>query len=132
MVKEGGYQMRISIAILTFAILTFAAAISLFISGAGASLAPASFGFPTIVQMANSVAWNQDTANAFSFEDVNIDFDGMPFSPGVCLAFPSIQQTSLECQSMSHTEFVQTSEYAAFAYPFVGVGPYGLPVLGFV
>ncbi len=127
MVKEGGYQMRISIAI-----LTFAAAISLFISGAGASLAPASFGFPTIVQMANSVAWNQDTANAFSFEDVNIDFGGMPFSPGVCLAFPSIQQTSIQCQSVSHTDFAQTNEFAAAAFPFVGVGMAGLPGFGFV
>ncbi|AFD00125.1 hypothetical protein Mtc_1371 [Methanocella conradii HZ254] len=117
--------MRISIAI-----LTFAAAISLFISGAGASLAPASFGFPTIVQMANSVAWSQDTANALRYEDVSIDFGGgVPFGP-VSLAFPSIHQTSLECQSMTHTDFAQTSEYAAFAYPFVGVGSYGLPVPG--
>jgi len=127
MVKEGGYQMRISFAIL----MVFTA--SLFIvSGAEASLMPASFGFPTIVQMANSMAWNQDTANALKYEDVSIDFGGgVPFGP-VSLAFPSIHQTSLECQSMTHTDFAQTSEYAAFAYPFVGVGPYGLPGFGFI
>ncbi len=114
------------------AILMVFAAILLIVSGAEASLMPASFGFPTIVQMANSVAWSQDTANALSYEDVSIDFGGgVPFG-AVSLAFPSIHQTSLECQSMTHTDFAQTSEYAAFAYPFVGIGSLGLPAMGFV
>jgi hypothetical protein len=43
--------------------------------------------------------------------------------------FPSIHQTSLQTQSMSHTEFSQTSEYDAVGYPYLSVG--GGPLGGF-
>jgi hypothetical protein len=86
------------------------------------------------VQSSNTVAFNQDTANALDFQDASIDFPllggGLPFG-GVSLAFPSIHQTSLQTQSVTHTSFVQTNEFAEFAFPFVGVGATGIPGFGF-
>jgi len=49
----------------------------------------------------------------------------------VNLAFPSISQTVDQTQTVTHTDFAQTSEFAEFAYPFVGVGPVSLPGFGF-
>jgi len=49
----------------------------------------------------------------------------------VNLAFPSIQQTVIQTQEVTHTDFAQTNEFAEFAYPFVGVGPVALPGFGF-
>lgn len=110
------------------AILIVVAAISVH---AGAQLTSTAFGFPTIVQSSNTIAFQQDTANALDFEDVSIDFGGgVPFG-AVSLAFPSIHQTSLQTQSVTHTSFVQTNEFAEFAYPFAGVGSLGLPGFGF-
>jgi hypothetical protein len=112
-------------------VIMLAAASSFFVFGASAQLIPTSFGFPTIVQSSNTVAFNQDTANALDFQDVSIDFSGgLPFGP-VSLAFPSIHQTSLQTQSVTHTSFVQTNEFAEFAFPFVGVGATGIPGFGF-
>ncbi len=115
-------------------VIMLAAAVSFFVSGASAQLIPTSFGFPTIVQSSNTVAFNQDTANALDFQDVSINFPtmggGLPFG-GVSLAFPSIHQTSLQTQSLTHTSFVQTNEFAEFAFPFVGVGTTGIPGFGF-
>jgi hypothetical protein len=124
-----------------------------------ANLVPTSFGFPVIVQNGTTTAFNQDTASATDFETVNIDIpvftDGtelgastfkngevgddveglqtanvLPFGP-VNLAFPSISQTVMQTQDVTHTDFAQTSEFAEFAYPFVGVGPVCLPGFGF-
>jgi hypothetical protein len=125
---------------------------------ANASLVATSFGFPVIVQNGTTTAFNQDTASATDFETVNIDIpvftdgtelgastfvdgtvDGvsglstanvLPFGP-VNLAFPSISQTVLQTQDVTHTDFAQTSEFAEFAYPFVGVGATSLPGFGF-
>jgi hypothetical protein len=112
-----------------------------------------------IVQNGTTTAFNQDTATATDFEQVNIDIpvftDGtelgastfkngevgddveglqtanvLPFGP-VNLAFPSISQTVMQTQDVTHTDFAQTSEFAEFAYPFVGVGPVCLPGFGF-
>lgn len=117
------------------AIVTLAVAVCFFTIGAHAQLTSTSFGFPTIVQASNSVAWSQDTADALDFQDVSITFpvvgSGVPFGPGVCMAFPNIHQTSLQTQSVTHTDFAQTSQFAEFAYPFVGVGAVGLPGFGF-
>ena|SRR5271157_14842 len=54
----------------------------------------------------------------------------LPFGP-VNLAFPDISQTVDQTQSVTHTDFAQTNEYAEFAYPFVGVGGVSLPGFGF-
>jgi len=54
----------------------------------------------------------------------------LPFGP-VNLAFPDISQTVDQSQSVTHTDFAQTNEYAEFAYPFVGVGGVSLPGFGF-
>jgi|SRR5208337_2349452 len=56
--------------------------------------------------------------------------NALPFGP-VDLAFPDVSQTSDETQSVTHTDFAQTNEYAEFAYPFVGVGGVSLPGFGF-
>jgi hypothetical protein len=101
---------------------------------ASASLVSTSFGFPTIVQSSNAVAFQQDTADAIDFETINIDFPtlaGGLCGAGLGMAFPSISQTSLQSTSMTHTEFAQTSECAQFSYPFVGVGAACLPGFGF-
>src|SRR5271157_448056 len=156
-----------------------------------ANLVPTTFGFPVIVQNGSTSAFNQDTANATDFENINISFpvdigglhlgptsanvgagvgigngagigtDGtgigtgggsgtgedsglnlgvgvgaqvtgniLPFGP-VNLAFPDISQTVDQTQSVTHTDFAQTNEYAEFAYPFVGVGGVSLPGFGF-
>jgi hypothetical protein len=49
------------------------------------------------------------------------------------LGFPAIHQTSVHVQSMSHTEFSQTTEFAAIGYPFasMGPGPFGGFACGF-
>ncbi len=154
-----------------------------------ANLVPTTFGFPVIVQNGTTSAFNQDTACATDFENIDIDFpayfDGLhlgastlnlgvadadssgsivdpaaadavpgaaaaaadgvadafgvgatatanvlPFGP-VNLAFPDIEQTVFQTQQVTHTDFAQTSEFAEFAYPFVGVGPVSLPGFGF-
>jgi len=110
------------------AILIVAAAISVPVS---AQLASTAWGFPTIVQSSNSVAFNQDTANALDYENTNINFPTSFDCGAVGLAFPSISQTSLKTQSMTHTDFAQTNQFAEFSYPFVGVGATGFPGLGF-
>jgi hypothetical protein len=124
---------------------------------ASANLVATSFGFPVIVQSGTTSAFNQDTAFATDFETLDIDFpvftdnaelgafagtaavDGvaltgtanvLPFGP-VNLAFPSISQTVEQTQEVTHTDFAQTSEFAEFAYPFVGVGGCALPGFGF-
>ena len=110
------------------AILIVVAAIAV---PAGAQLTATAFGFPTIVQSSNSVAFQQDTANALDYENVDINF---PTCMDMCtggFAFPSISQTSLQTQSVTHTSYAQTSEFAEFAYPFTSVGSVGLPGFGF-
>ncbi len=114
-------------------VITLAVAICFFTFGANAQLTSTSFGFPTIVQSSNSVAWSQDTANALDYQDASVTFPvaGLAFSPGVCMSFPDIHQTSLQTQSVTHTDYAQTNQFAEFAYPFVGVGAVGLPGFGF-
>ena len=126
---------------------------------ASANLVATTFGFPVIVQNGTTSAFNQDTATATDFENVAINFpvtadgidlgpsvgplaaDGvalgagassnvLPFGP-VNLAFPSISQTVDQTQTVTHTDFAQTNEFAEFAYPFVGVGGVSLPGFGF-
>jgi len=66
------------------------------------------------------------TSAAFGVATANV----LPFGP-VNLAFPSISQTVIQTQNVTHTDFAQTNEFAEFAYPFVGVGPVALPGFGF-
>jgi hypothetical protein len=87
---------------------------------------PMGFGFPNIVQTSTTTAWQHDTAEAFDYED----FSMVPIAG---LAFPSIHQTSVHVQSMSHTEFSQTTQFAAIGYPYIsaGTGPFGGLACGF-
>ncbi len=114
------------------ALVTLAVVVCFFTIGANAQLVSTSYGFPTIVQSSNSVAWSQDTANALDYQDASVTFPtaGLAFSPGVCMSFPDIHQTSLQTQSVTHTDYAQTNQFAEFAYPFVGVGGVSLPGFG--
>jgi len=103
-------------------VVTLLLAVSLATSPAWAQLSPVAWGFPTIVHSATSTAFVQDLANALNYQNTDVDF-------GCGSVFPSIHQTSLQTQSMSHTEFSQTSEYDAVGYPYVSVG--GGPLGGF-
>src|SRR5271157_2537735 len=164
-------------------LVELAMALAITILPAAANLVPTTFGFPVIVQNGSTSAFNQDTANATDFENIDINFpvsfdgvnlgattanlgvgvgvgngtgvgtDGtgigtsgtsgvgvgvgttltanvLPFGP-VNLAFPDISQTVDQTQTVTHTDFAQTNEYAEFAYPFVGVGGVSLPGFGF-
>ncbi|HTY91321.1 MAG TPA: hypothetical protein VMC84_09110 [Methanocella sp.] len=115
-------------------IATLIVVVAIFSVHAGAQLTSTAYGFPMIVQSSNTVAFQQDTANALDYQDVDISFpvacDGLPFG-AVSLAFPNIHQTSLQTQSVTHTSYAQTNDFAEFAYPFVGVGAVGLPGFGF-
>jgi len=87
-------------------------------------LAPVSFGFPNAVQTSTTTAWEQDTANAVNYQNTCVNFPGGLAGLGLG-GFPSISQTSFQAQSMSHTEFSQTTNFAAIGYPYVSVGPAG-------
>ena len=107
--------------LVTFVLL--ALAVSFISFGASAQLVPTSYGFPTIVQTNNAVAYEQDTANALNYQNVNVNFPtGLGYSTGVDMAFPDISQTSLQTQSQTHTQYSQSNSYSEFSYPFVGVG----------
>ena len=136
-------------------------AVALVAMPAYANLVATTFGFPVIVQNGSTCAFNQDTATATDFENININFpvfdqlndcglsntlalgptqvctDGTTASANVLpfgpvsLAFPSISQTVDQTQDVTHCDFAQTNEYAEFAYPFVGVGDVSLPGFGF-
>ncbi len=115
-------------------------AVALVALPAYANLVPTTFGFPVIVQNGSTSAFNQDTAFATDFENVNINFplfaDGIVAGPTVAgagsvidgavlgagasanvlpfgpvnLAFPSISQTVNQTQQVTHTDFAQTNE----------------------
>jgi hypothetical protein len=74
----------------------------------------------------NGVLTSPTGAAAVGVNTANV----LPFGP-VNLAFPSISQTVIQTQNVTHTDFAQTNEFAEFAYPFVGVGPVCLPGFGF-
>ncbi len=97
-------------------VVSLALAICLASLPAWAQLSPVGWGFPNIVHSASSTGFVQDLADATNFQDVDIAFAG---------PFPCIHQTSLQTQSMSHTEFSQTNEFDAIGYPYVSVGPAG-------
>jgi len=126
--------------IMAFGILFVLAA--LVIAPAGASLVGTAFGFPTIVQSGTTTAFNRDTAAATDTEAFALAFptgdcllDTFPgITPGVTafnLGLPTIAQTVAQTQVLTHCDFATTSENAAFAYPFVGVGGACIPGFGF-
>ncbi|MCD1293906.1 hypothetical protein CUJ83_02700 [Methanocella sp. CWC-04] len=127
--------------------LVLALAIAGMILPAGASLVATQFGFPTIYQAGETLAFNRDTAAAFDNEAVAICFTpavtetnglylaqegatAIPFC-GASLAFPTIVQTVDQAQVLTHCDFAQTKETACFSYPFAGVGGVPLPGFGF-
>jgi hypothetical protein len=111
-------------------ILAVMVAVSFSAPAACAQLTSMSYGFPMILQTSNAVAYVQDTANAIDYETAAVDFTPFVFGAGVSMSFPSISQTSLQAQSMTHTEYSQTNSFAEFAYPFAGVGTSVFPGFG--
>ncbi len=106
---------------------------------AGASLVGTAFGYPTIVQSGSTTAFNRDTAAATDTEAFALAFpntgetiiDGAPTLGGFTLGFPTIAQTVDQTQVLTHCDFSQTQEEAAFSYPYVGVGGVSIPSMGF-
>jgi hypothetical protein len=85
--------------------------------------------FDNGLQLGSTVFNNGEIGNGIEAEGLSTS-NVLPFGP-VNLAFPSISQTVIQNQSVTHTDFAQTNEFAEFAYPFVGVGPVALPGFGF-
>ncbi|WP_424359841.1 hypothetical protein [Methanocella sp. MCL-LM] len=106
---------------------------------AGANLVGTAFGYPTIVQSGTTTAFNRDTAAATDNEAFALSFantgtallDGCPTTGGFTLGFPTIAQTVAQTQVLTHCDFAQTQEEAAFSYPYVGVGGVSIPGFGF-
>ena len=106
---------------------------------AGANLVGTAFGFPTIVQTGTTTAFNRDTAAATDTEAFALAFPnvgetiipGAPVLGSFTLGFPTIAQTVAQTQVLTHCDFAQTQEEAAFSYPFVGVGGVAIPGFGF-
>jgi hypothetical protein len=106
---------------------------------AGANLVGTAFGFPTIVQSGTTTAFNRDTAAATDTEAFALAFpnvgtpiiDGCPTTGSFTIGFPTIAQTVAQTQVLTHCDFAQTTENAAFSYPFVGVGGVAIPGFGF-
>jgi hypothetical protein len=71
-----------------------------------------------------------EAGSGLSPPELSASANVLPFGP-VNLAFPDIDQTVIQTQEVTHTDFAQTNEYAEFAYPFAGVGPVALPGFGF-
>ncbi len=59
------------------------------------------------------------------------DILGNPAIAGLTLGLPTIAQTVAQTQVLTHCDFATTTETAAFAYPFVGVGGVSIPGFGF-
>jgi hypothetical protein len=130
--------------LITYGILFVLALAVVAICTAGANLCGTAFGFPTIVQTGTTTAFNRDTAAATDTEAFALAFPtvkdsgftpniaGVPFTTGAFgLAFPTIAQTVAQTQVLTHCDFATTTETAAFAYPFVGVGGVAIPGFGF-
>jgi len=119
-------------------LLVLAVAIAAMIAPAAANLVGTAFGFPTITQTGTTTAFNRDTAAAtdneafaLAFPTSSADLDDITGITGaVALPFPTIAQTADQTQVLTHTDFAQTTENAAFTYPFVTVGT-AVPGFGF-
>jgi hypothetical protein len=96
---------------------------------AGASLIGTSFGFPSMLQSGQTTVFNQDIAEAFNNEAVNVGFPSATSG----LAFPGVSQTAIQGQTLRHTDFAQTTETGSFAFPMVdtGLGLSGFGIGGF-
>ncbi len=126
--------------ILKYGILfVLAVVVASMIVPAGANLVGTAFGFPTIVQNGATTAFNRDTAVATDTEAFALAFpntgegiiDGCPTTGGFTVGLPTIAQTVAQTQVLTHCDFAQTEENAAFSYPFVGVGGVSIPGFGF-
>ncbi len=82
-----------------------------------ALLTPMAFGFPTMTQFQNSLAFNNASTSAFDFETA----DFQPFGSPGCL-FPTIGQSAVEGQSINAVEFSQNTVFSAYSYPAVDTG----------
>lgn len=90
---------------------------------ASATLAPASFGFPTMFHNAGTTVFNQGVSNAWDLESMDIS----PFGTSA-FGFPMVSQSGVQGQAIMATEFAQTTEFTAFSYPAItstGIAGFG-------
>ena len=87
------------------------------VPAAHATLSSTAFGFPTMSQFTNSIAFNNCAVNAFDLESA----DFSPFGSAVS-TFPSIGQTGVQGQTISAIDFSQNTVISAFSYPAVDTG----------
>ena len=99
---------------------------------AGAQLVSTAFGFPSILQTGTTTAFSRDTAAATDNQAVNVAFPTTTTGiGGMALAFPTIEQTSDQTQTLTHCDFAQNTQTAAMQEPFVGIGAAAIPTTGF-
>ncbi|CAJ35438.1 hypothetical protein [Methanocella arvoryzae] len=98
-------------------ILTFLAIVAT--GTAGALLGGTAFGFPKMVQSGTTTAFNQDFAQAFNNEAVNVGLLGASSGFG---GFPGVSQSAVQGQTLRHVDFEQTTQTASLAYPLVDTG----------
>lgn len=102
-----------------------------FIATADAGLSPMAFGFPTAIQSGTTTNWNQALGSAWDLESANVGFGGfggMLSTPGSTTgfstgsAFPTLDQTNIQGQAVTATQFSQSTQFGAFSYPSVNLG----------
>ena len=86
---------------------------------AGALLGGTAFGFPKMLQSGTTTSFNQDFAQAFNNEAVDVGLLGASSGFG---GFPGVSQSAVQGQTLRHTDFAQTTQTASFAYPMVDTG----------
>jgi hypothetical protein len=91
---------------------------------AGAQLASLAYGYPSIFQNGETTTFSKDLVSSTDLESVNIDFGAAGLS-GLYAGFPTISQTSEETYYAEHMDYAQTTETAAFNYPYLSVGEDG-------
>jgi hypothetical protein len=86
----------------------------------GAQLIGTQFSFPEIYQTSNAVAWAQDYANTYNYQQASVSFP--TYSTGFGgVAFPCIDQTSLQTQTMYHSDYSQNTQTTVIGYPYLGI-----------
>ena len=91
------------------------------VAPAGAQLASIAYGYPSIFQNGETTAFSRDIVSTTDLESANIDF-GAAGLTGLTIGFPTISQTSEQTYYAEHMDYAQTTETAAFNYPYLSVG----------
>ncbi|AFD00124.1 hypothetical protein Mtc_1370 [Methanocella conradii HZ254] len=107
---------------LIWPLISLALLATVFIPTASASLAPISYGFPTMIQSGTTTAFNRDFGTAWDLESVNFSpFSGFgrpSFGFGSIFS-PVVSQSAVQGQLTTQCEFAQSTQFTAFSYPMV-------------